>query len=319
MAEDYINTGTILLGRDDPRATSAPQERTIIVSGVARSGTSMVARVLAQAGLDMGEVMDDVVFEDFELFELFSQGSVQALPEAVRKRNQRNPAWGFKRPHIHVHGPEIIDFFRNPRVILTFRDPVAIAERNIISEQYDGAARSLNEAVLDLSEAMRFATALTCPTLLVSYEKAIQNPRRLVESLLSFCGLTAGPDLMEALLRTVEPSREVYRQQARRQYQGYVDGLEGDLLIGWAKQNSDLAPLELTLFVDDEPISHFVAGVFREDLARAGIGRGEHGFAVDLSSHAIRPNSILAVKVRDRSFCLVNSDRSLASWRQGLA
>ena len=317
--EEFSNSGRILLRCDAPGFHGSLQEGTLIVSGVARSGTSMVARLLARVGVPMGDEIDDVVFEDVELLELFSRGAMEELREAIRIRDQRNPVWGFKRPHLHVHGPEIIRLFRNPRVIITSRDPVAITGRNLVSEQFEKAAHSLVEAAQDLSEAMRFAAALDCPTLLVSYEKAIQHPADFVETLLDFCGIAAAPERMATLLETIEPGREVYRMMARRQFRGYIDGVRDGTLFGWADQIVDPTPVELTLCAEETEICHFIADLAREDLAEAGIGLGRHGFAVDLSGYDIPPEARLSVKIRGRSFRLTHSGRSLNSWCQEAA
>lgn len=45
--------------------------------------------------------------------------------------------WGFKRPDafrvINDYVDDCVHIFRNPRFVITFRDPVAIAKRNEIS------------------------------------------------------------------------------------------------------------------------------------------------------------------------------------------
>ena len=42
--------------------------------------------------------------------------------------------WGFKRPGLYnLIAPQELELFRRPFLILTFRDPVAIAQRNVIS------------------------------------------------------------------------------------------------------------------------------------------------------------------------------------------
>jgi len=304
---DYVNSGLIVL-REPAAGTVRPLSRTLVVSGVARSGTSMVARVLFEAGVFMGEHHDDVVFEDHELNDCFGRADLAALDGLVRKRNRQFPVWGFKRPHLHVLGAEPIARLRHPLVVLTVRDPVAIAERNVISEHRDPVA-CLSEAAADVAEAMRFAAALTCPVLLVSYEKAIQNPRVFIDRLVEFCGLAlqVAPERRDALALLVEPDRAAYRDSARRRFDGYLDRITDGVLHGWAWQEQFAEPLILTLFLDDAPVLHFAAADYRADLAASGIGDGRHAFAVDLSPFPVRPATRVGVRVEGCTFALNGS------------
>ncbi len=287
--------------------------RTLIVSGVARSGTSMVARVLDAAGVPMGDRIDDVVFEDHDFAELFNRPNLDqdALGALVRQRNDAHPVWGFKRPQIHQSGAETISRFRNPLVIVTLRDPVAIAERYAIAEQID-ARTTLSMAMGDLQEMVLFAQQLTCPVLLISYEKAVRNPARLVERLLEFCGLQRSATERQRLRRLVEPDRPAYIESARRTFGGYIDGIQGTVLGGWAYERSLGLPLAITVFRDDVPVLDGVADQYRQDLADAGIDDGRHGFSVDLAGCGFVPTSRVTVRVKDRNFALNNSGASAA-------
>ena len=282
--------------------------RTLIVSGAARSGTSMVARVLDAAGVPMGELLDDVVFEDHAFADLFSQPTVDldALDRLVRHRDRTHPVWGFKRPNLHPYGAGLVSRFRNPFLIVTLRDPVAIAERNATAEQIDLQA-ALSMAMDNLGETVRFAQAATCPVLLVSYEKAVRNPDRFVERLLEFCGLPVPPAERERLRHLVEPDRPAYIEGARRMFGGYIDGIRGTVLSGWAYQRSLGQPLTLTVFRDDVAVADCIADHHRQDLADAGIDDGRHGFSIDLAGHGFLPASRVTVRVKDRTFELNNS------------
>ncbi len=287
--------------------------RTLIVSGVARSGTSMVARVLDAAGVPMGDRIDDVVFEDHDFSELFNRPTLDqdALGALVQQRNDAHPVWGFKRPQMHQLGTETISRFRNPLVIVTLRDPVAIAERYAIAEQID-ARTTLSMAMGDLQEMVLFAQQLACPVLLVSYEKAVRDPARLVERLLEFCGLQRSASERQRLRRLVEPDRPAYIESARRTFGGYIDGIQGTVLGGWAYERSLGLPLAITVFRDDVPVLDGVADQYRQDLADAGIDDGRHGFSVDLAGCGFVPTSRVTVRVKGRNFALNNSGASAA-------
>lgn len=303
------NKGIIRLRQPSNRSIQM-DFRTLVVSGVARSGTSMVARVLCGAGVFMGHHVNDIVFEDDEFTLLFEDLTPRRARGLVERRNSEYDVWGFKRPHLHLYGKPLIDLFRNPYVIITMRDPVAIAERNVLSEQHD-PAHSLSTAVNDLQAMVRFTQLLSCPVLLVSYEKAVQEPDRFVKELLNFCGLDLSESARAPLLGLIEPNRPAYIEKATRAFDGYVDCVVGTAVFGWACQRGSINPQTLTLFKDDEPVADFRADLYRSDLATAGVGNGLHGFSIDLSKFGFAPNSVISVRVAGRYFTLHNSGATL--------
>lgn len=305
------NTGTIILNQARPAEQRTLPERTVIVSGAARSGTSMVARVLHAAGVPMGSDVDQVVFEDAGFSVLFEQRTLdrQALRALVDDRNRNHAVWGFKRPHLHEQDPAIIGMFRNPLVVLIVRDLVAVAERNVISEMLDPAV-SLAAAANDLQRVIGFARSLTCPVLLLSYEKALQNRPVFVDSLTRFCGL----DLPEAerarLAGLVEPDRPAYVESARRRFEGYIDGVRDTTLVGWACQYDMPLPVKVTVFRDGIPIRDVIADRYRQDLAAAGVGAGRHGFEIDLREFRFTRESRVSVRIHGRTFELKRSGQT---------
>lgn len=305
---DLRNKGVITLRPPDPSGRTLQNPRTLILSGVARSGTSMVARVLHGAGVYLGDHMDRVVFEDNEFSALFDQAELDLdqFQTLLHRRDDQFPIWGFKRPHLHVHGPAPLRLCRNPFVVLTVRDPVAIAERNAISEQRD-PLQSMSLAIDDLQQMLHFSRALECPVMLISYEKAVSQPAGFVTRLLEFCGLHVDEAEIAPLVALVEPDRPAYIDGARRIFDGFIDGLQSHRLVGWAWQRGQKLPVTLTLFRDGIPVLDFVADHLRNDLASSGFGEGRHGFAVDLAGLGFSPNSRLSVGVQGRSFLLVNS------------
>ncbi|MDQ3797346.1 MAG: hypothetical protein M3294_07255, partial [Pseudomonadota bacterium] len=66
MAPDPLDA-LINLGFHELRPSTGPVEKTVIVLGVARGGTSMVAGALSKLGVYMGDAITGVVFEDLTL------------------------------------------------------------------------------------------------------------------------------------------------------------------------------------------------------------------------------------------------------------
>jgi len=61
---------------------------------------------------------------------------------------------------------------------------------------------------------------------------------------------------------------------------GFVDLISADSIAGWAQDQVHLeAPVCLDIFAGGRPIGRVLANRYREDLERAGLGSGRHGFS----------------------------------------
>ena len=310
----FSNRGMIALGspgREDG-CVSALQVETLIVSGLSRSGTSMIALALRLAGVHMGSLIDDVVYEDNEIAGALKDPSRAALRGIIAERNASHEIWGFKRPNIHEWlEPEQITMFREPKLIIAFRDPVAIAERNILAE-YIPERIAVRQAIAAAGVLGTFIEQIPCPVLLVSYEKALSGPETFVDGLLRFCDLSPEPEKREKMIAAIQASPERYVRTAALHFRGVIDGVNrSGRLFGWCRREHSTDPVELTLFVDDNPVRNFVAGLLREDLRSAKIGEGRHGFLVDLNKFDLPESAVIRVTVRGRSFELRNSGRTV--------
>src|SRR5271168_3177873 len=145
--DDLTNKGVII---NRPTGPSARGGRTLIVTGLYRSGTSLVASILRNAGIFMGRQINDAVFEDQEMGATLRSGDAGALRRLIDERNASHGTWGFKLPELHTHlHPGQLALFDNAHLIVTFRDIAAIAVRNSLSE-YKDATTALRDAVSQL-------------------------------------------------------------------------------------------------------------------------------------------------------------------------
>lgn len=74
-----------------------------------------------------------------------------------------------------------------------------------------------------------------------------------------------------------------------RPWRGHVDGLHDGMVSGWvALDDPEAAPPRVGLYGAGRLLAQTTADLWREDLARAGIGNGHHGFALrfDAVAHA---------------------------------
>lgn len=274
------NTGFVVL---NPPAVSEAR-KTIIILGVARSGTSMVAGVLERLGVPMGHKKDNVVFEDREIARALETTEDPAAFEAlVADRNAKYDIWGWKRPNAILYVQRFEERVRNPHYIITFRDFLSIASRNVISMAAD-FADSLFYAQNAYGRVLEFMSTTQAPCLLVSYEKALVNREALVDSLIAFAGLAPTGEQRRRAAEMVESSPQAYRVHARR-YRGVLDRFQDGVLLGWARCSDNQDPIMVDVLVDDRLVSSVPADQVRPDLRKLGWGEGRYGFRIDISDH----------------------------------
>jgi len=172
-------------------AHSLPAQRTILVLGPMRGGTSMVAGMLRELGLFMGHRIQPKVHEDEE-FAQAAHGSYAYIKELIEARNREFNVWGVKYPPLLHALPGLFNALRHPFLVVVLRHPDAV----LLS-----AAR---RDKIDLAESMRryaryladLQCLLTWPCAIgaVHFEQGLEDPLRLADQLAGFTGL--------------EPSRE---------------------------------------------------------------------------------------------------------------
>ncbi len=265
----------------------------------------MVAKMLVAAGVFMGGRRDEVTFEDADIVDCLRSQNRAALRGIIACRNAVHPVWGFKRPQLHdLLRPRELALFRAPRLILVLRDPIAVAQRNVVS-MYAAAVPELHSAVAALSAAVRLATAAPCPTLLVSYEKALLFPARFVPRLMAFCGLTTSGD---DLVRVVDAEAKDYRTVTQLRPEGRVESVIRGVLSGWCCLPDSVEPVALELLINDVKAREFVA-----DLRRADDLAGRHGFAQKLRGLGLGSDSVISVRLAGRRLELEGSGRTLGA------
>jgi hypothetical protein len=305
---DLLNKGLIL------NRPSAEPGRTFIVTGLQRSGTSLVADLLRRAGLFIGSQINDAVLEDEEIAGALDTRNLEALQQIIARRNANHAVWGFKFPTLcDALGPGDLALFDRPRVIITFRDPVSIAVRTSLSE-YQEPMRALRDVAINQAAMMAFAEALTCPSLLLSYEKALMFPDDAIDAVLRFCAIPRTAELHARLRAVIEPNSQRYIAVARRRHEGLIEGVRSGQLYGWCRLTQSNDPLTLDVFVDARPVMRLVADAFRQDLLDAGLGHGRHGFFIDLASLPARPDSVIRVAVAGFGVELENSGTRLGDF-----
>lgn len=180
------NSGII----DLSKGQALPTQRTIVVTGIGRGGTSAMATVLYEAGLPrLGRIRRHTQ-EDWTLGTLLRERRFEAFAERARRRDAVYDVWGFKWPTAY-HFPQAMASLRNPRFVVMHRDLVAMSVRNGLDNNLPGDAVAwLRKVHLWQSQQIRFAIESPYPCLCVSYEKLLTNTQQVLDRVSEFVGLS---------------------------------------------------------------------------------------------------------------------------------
>jgi len=289
------------------------EEKTLVVLGAARGGTSMIAGALHRLGVPMAE-RTGVVYEDVPLSEAVEKGDLEALERLIAERNARHPVWGWKRPSSLRFRERWIGRFRNPHYVAVFRDLFAIANRNRLSMQSE-VLQNMRHSQEHFGLLLDFLQADAAPVLLVSYEKAMAHPEHFVGALREFVG-TGDAAQVQAALRSIEADSATYLKTSRiAGALGVLDKIQADRVAGWALfRDAPHKPVQVKITVNGEREYTVTANRLRPDLKTKGLHpTGERGFALRLAgAERLRPGDEVAARVVGDIVDLRNSPRVFA-------
>jgi hypothetical protein len=183
-----------------------PSERfkTIVVLGVERGGTSMVAGVLRALGIDLGKRVG-LNHEDAR----FITTDPQRLKRIIAIRNQEAAVWGFKMPNAAT----ILDFFeanlRKPHYLIVYRNLASVADswQQRGTGEYLGAIERGLEFYRLIAQHLRQSKR---PAMIINYERATADKRGVVEDFVAFLGLDVGKATIERAVGVVADDGEGY-------------------------------------------------------------------------------------------------------------
>lgn len=189
MYEEKRNTGITFDHIGDVRVCSSlylpdniPAKRTLIVSGVARGGTSMVSVVLDALGVDMGAENDPHSWEDCGLT---SPNQIKRNARLLHRRKEHNDRalWGWKGPGALGYISTMRNRLKNPWLIVVWRCSLATAQGQARVARTD----NIYDALRAVHRSQRLNLDLIfqhkLPTVLVSYERAVILPEQFVDEL----------------------------------------------------------------------------------------------------------------------------------------
>jgi len=280
---------------------SEKEEKTLIVLGVARGGTSLIAGSLAQMGVYMGSA-GKPVFEDVRLANAFEKRNFKEAKRIIEEYNRSHAVWGFKRPSSISYAKRLVKYTRNPVLLIIFKDLFAIANRNRISMKL-GLIPGLNKAMKDYSDIIRIINRRYCDMYLFSYEKVMNNKTLLIEELAKVASVECTEEVMKKVSDFIEPDSPHYLKNTRiNRVSGKVDRHAGNVVSGWATISHRKKAAEVELHINGACIQTTTADLDRPDIKAAGLhptGRCGFRFVLEKEKHPGPSDSVQVMVVND--------------------
>ena len=283
-----LNSGIVILNQD---AIPGP-ERTFVVLGAPRGGTSMVAGALHHLGLFMGQPLAPATYEDTALISAINNRKLGIIRRTISERNDRYPIWGWKQPsHFDYFVENVVPLLKNPVFIVVYRDLVATANRNRIAVGADLVA-SMEATARLYDRITRFVSTTTSAVMVLSYEKALNDGAGFVAALADIARVASESRRREATL-FVQPSPAAYL--ARLQSEPRADDIIGHLdlvtpgrIAGWALVKEAAEPVKVFIYVNGKLVNVGLADRERPDVQEHGLHpTGKCGFAIPLPPDAV--------------------------------
>jgi len=322
--KDLVNDGFLRLNNSDKQLSKGP----VLVIGPARSATSMVAGALYELGCYCGDQAVAPIYEDVRMRNAIKDSNWSKVRRIAESYSQLHDNWFFKwtvpaRPmtisrriklKLQRQATELktlqnlYEALGKPKVVVTFKDPFSISNRNrlsISSDILDGI-----RGAIAAFETIRLFLKIESPrALLVSSDKALNKKSQLLEQLKDYCGLTPSDNQMQAALDFIEPDPWKYLVSTKSDLcVGYVEAIKGNSVKGWAKYKEGDKDANVVLFIGDKQVATTTANLYRKDLQQAGLRDGNCAFEFnDVDIHKMRAGSLVNVRVEGDSQDLSNS------------
>jgi len=306
------NTGVAVLNGD----CAEMPNKTIIVLGIPRGGTSMVAGVLSKLGIFMGLQANLAPFyENGELAACFKGKDKAKAKKIIASYNGQHAIWGIKVLPTAWRFWLCQDWFREPVYVVVFRDVLAISNRWVISLN-KSLLREMFIAIGLNFCLLLFLTFTKRPALIISYEKALLFPEGIVTGLCDFLGLSGSAPLREAI-QFINPSPPSYvmrsttdcQLDADANYFGYLDHVDSTKVVGWALSISENNPINIELLINGQQKQVIQANALREDVHKANNRYRENcGFIVTFNEKdKLNKGDRVEVRIKEKNIHLINS------------
>lgn len=186
--------------------------RTIIVLGVGRGGTSLIAGCLRALGMCMGPSPHPLKHEwSPVIYRPDGKIDLPATHRAVQQMDSVYQKWGWKSPRDVFQLESVLPLLRAPGFIVVTRD---LLEASLSGLTYQDVPLylSLDETALAYRAITTRLRYWPWPALIVPFAEALRHPQELVELLCSFLGLQPEESAKMQAVNFIQPGGNAYRR-----------------------------------------------------------------------------------------------------------
>lgn len=306
--EQLSNTGIQFVGDE---SSLKKENKTLIVVGIARGGTSLIEGTLHHLGVFCGDGSRPPVFEDVRLADAFEKNDIDEANKIINEYNDRYNVWSFKRPAAIDYIQKLHTMCQNPIYLFIFKDIFAVSNRNSISMKTD-LLSGLKGAYNGYGKVIKFISDNDFNGFFFSYEKIMANKEPFVDVLIDIIGKDrVTSEEKDSALNFIEPNPKDYLNASRiTRGKGRVDSIAQTEVKGWAKYIHSIEPATVELYINEKFITTTVAKNFRQDLIDNKVHpTGHSAYHFDLTSTPLNNGDKVSVKIEDDVVFLKNSNQ----------
>lgn len=178
----------------------------------------------------------------------------------------------------------ILDIDKGENVVEIYLNDIKLIEKSADIYRDD-----LND-ILNINNKIKCGFFVPWADIKMPIEKLVSNTNFHIKVLHKRTGM---------ILRKKEEIKEEYINKLHNEsfekitakLKGYIDGIEGDYIVGWAyNEDNKQEALKVKIYVDDQMVAQGIANIYREDLFKAGVGNGKYGFRLKISNSFLKRN-----------------------------
>lgn len=170
----------------DPERLSQP--RTIICTGMGRSGTTAVMSLIEYLGIWVGARASSPNRENNELRKAIAAGPEEAAA-LIAKYNARHRVWGFKSPSLRRGLSETLEMFRNPMIIVPHRDVVGKLGRQMIAEDKQVTLNDIHRLIISHRRLVEELKKVEAPQLHLAFPLLVGSQQEALQAIADFVGV----------------------------------------------------------------------------------------------------------------------------------
>ncbi|MTI58509.1 MAG: hypothetical protein FH762_00690 [Firmicutes bacterium] len=213
------------------------RSKTIVVLGMHKSGTSMVAGVLYKLGISIGKELIKKHwsnplghFEDKDFFNLNREilkaaGGRWDLPpdqKAILKQgdifkekiinlvSNKSELWGWKDPRTNLTIELYLPYLKNPYFLVCYRDSEAVAKSLFKRNKIENARAKILKGEYDSRIKEFFEKYPYLPRLDLQYEKVISQPVKWVNEIINFLDIQVEDEKKNQAIRFILPNKNMH-------------------------------------------------------------------------------------------------------------